>query len=265
MKKCPRCNHELNDDDKFCPHCGLDLEGRYKPIKQRNKSMTYLLYVIIFFSFFTIPILYTRLLTNFVNNVTETSSEKIDLPKIENSDATSVLATFDTVADFQNQFSNIDDIIVSIHSYEKSLPSEYQFDKSYKIQVLDNYDIRYSFKYTTKINDDFSLVISKECNRSQSYDNETYTLEKENMTEFKSLLFNDDEMKVIENLVGEQSSIQDVMNQFSKRETEFESKKKKLGHYGIGNYNDDASFVVNRYQETYTSKLTYTRQSQNHI
>ena len=265
MKKCPRCDHDLNDNDKFCPHCGLDLDGRYQPIKKKNKAMTYLLAVIIFFSLFTIPLLYSRLLENYIDDVTISSDEKVDLPKVQNATATSVIASFDTLADFQNQFSNVDDIIVSIHAYEKTLPSTYTFNKSYKIQVLDNYDIRYTLSYTTNIQEHLSLSIKKECNRSQTYDNETYTLNKDNITSFDGLLLNDDEKNIVESLVGQQKDIDDVLNKFAKRKDEFETKKEKLGHYGIGNYNDDASFVVNRYQNVYTSKLTYTRQSKNHI
>ena len=53
MKKCPRCGHELKDDENFCSHCGLDLRNHYHR-KPNNKAMTYLLYVIIFFSFITV-------------------------------------------------------------------------------------------------------------------------------------------------------------------------------------------------------------------
>ena len=49
MKKCPRCGHEVNNNEKYCPHCGLDLQERYRAIKPKNKAMTYLLYVIIIY------------------------------------------------------------------------------------------------------------------------------------------------------------------------------------------------------------------------
>lgn len=152
MKKCPRCGYEVKDDEKYCPHCGLDLQVRYRPIKPKNKSMTYLLYVIILFSFITIPLLYGRILSDIGSSMNEIGDEKTKLPAIVDEEPTKILANYDTLADFKNQFSNVDGIVQSIADYEKTLFAihDYTFDKDYKIQVLDNYNIYYDFTYTTK-------------------------------------------------------------------------------------------------------------------
>ena len=116
MKKCPRCGHELKDDENFCSHCGLDLRNHYHR-KPNNKAMTYLLYVIIFFSFITIPVLYSRILSGMTGYETIQQNEKVALPAIEG-EATALIASYDTLADFQNQFSNVDSIVENIQQYE---------------------------------------------------------------------------------------------------------------------------------------------------
>lgn len=159
MKKCPRCGSEIKDDEKYCPHCGLDLQDRYRPIKQKNKSMNYLLYVIIFFSFIIIPLLYSRILSEVGDSFTQSTGQSVELKDVIDETPTSLLASFDTLADFKNQFTNVDQIVNSITQKENELFAKgtYSFDKSYYIQVLDNYDILYRFIYTVQINDQLSL------------------------------------------------------------------------------------------------------------
>lgn len=79
MKKCPRCGFEVKDDEKYCPHCGLDLQGRYRPIKKKNKAMTYLIYVIIIFSFILVPLIYSRILNNVLDIPEIMDEEKVAL------------------------------------------------------------------------------------------------------------------------------------------------------------------------------------------
>ena len=47
-------------------------------------------------------------------------NEKIALPAIEG-EATALIASYDTLADFQNQFTNVDGIVEKIQQYEDSL------------------------------------------------------------------------------------------------------------------------------------------------
>lgn len=267
MKKCPRCGYEVKDDEKYCPHCGLDLQVRYRPIKPKNKSMTYLLYVIILFSFITIPLLYGRILSDIGSSMNEIGDEKTKLPAIVDEEPTKILANYDTLADFKNQFSNVDGIVQSIADYEKTLFAihDYTFDKDYKIQVLDNYNIYYDFTYTTKINEHVTLSIERYYDRAHQYNEEKIVFKKDNAQSFDELFLTDEQKALFETYSGPQTVTNQLMDDFAKRQDEFESKKKTLGHYGIGNYKGESSFVVHRYQKTYYSVLTYTHSLKDYI
>lgn len=259
MKKCPRCGYDIKDDEKFCPHCGLDLQDRYRPIKQKNKSMTYLLYVIIFFSFITIPLLYSRFLNDVSQNLNQTSDKKTELKEIVDKNPTSLLASFDTLADFKKQFNNVDSIVDSISQKENELlaKGDYVFDKSYSIQVLDNYDILYRFIYTAEINDQLSIEIERKYDRSHTYNTEIVTLKKTGAKTFDELLITKEERALMTSFTGDENVTEKLISDFSKRQEEFEKKKKTLGHYGMGNYDGQSSFVAHRKGENYYSELKY--------
>ena len=225
MKKCPRCGYEVKDDEKYCPHCGLDLQVRYRPIKPKNKSMTYLLYVIIFFSFITIPLLYGRILSDIGSSMNEIGDEKTKLPAIVDEEPTKILANYDTLADFKNQFSNVDGIVQSIADYEKTLFAihDYTFDKDYKIQVLDNYNIYYDFTYTTKINEHVTLSIERYYDRAHQYNEEKIVFKKDNAQSFDELFLTDEQKALFETYSGPQTVTNQLMDDFAKRQDEFES------------------------------------------
>ena len=46
---------------------------------------------------------------------------------------------------------------------------------------------------------------------------------------------------------------------------EFDTKKKTLGHYGLGNYNGRSSFVAHRQGESYYSELVYNHEVKDYI
>ena len=56
-----------------------------------------------------------------------------------------------------------------------------------------------------------------------------------------------------------------MMQDFKERQKEFEEKKERLGHYGMGNYDGQSSFVVYRRDQSYYSKLTYVHTPQDYI
>ncbi|WP_028042901.1 zinc ribbon domain-containing protein [Candidatus Stoquefichus massiliensis] len=262
MKKCPRCGFEVKDDEKYCPHCGLDLQDRYRPIKQKNKAMNYLLYVIIFFSFIIIPLLYSRILSEVGDGLTQTTGQAVELKEVVNETPTSLLASFDTLADFKNQFTNVDQMVNSITEKENEIFAKgaYSFDKSYNIQVLDNYNILYRFIYTVQINDQLSLQIERKYDRSHTYNTEIISLKKTGAKNFDGLFLTDEEKAIMKQYTGEEKVTDQLIDEFSKRQDEFETKKKTLGHYGMGNYEGQSSFVAHRKGESYYSELKYTHE-----
>lgn len=260
MKRCPRCGHELEKDEQFCPHCGLDLRSRYRPIRKQNKPMTILLYGIILIFLIAVPLLYSRFLSHLSSDITQLNKEKVELPAMTEEEPAYIIGAYDSLDLFHDQFSNVDSIVNSIQDYEKTLTKngEYSLDKNYAIQVLDNYNIYYTFRYTLNLDENLTLTITRQYDRAHTEDNETIVLRKNNVYSFDELFLTDDELALLESFTGKQSIINELINDFSQRKDEFNSKKETLGHYGIGSYNGKSSFVAHRKDNTYYSEITYS-------
>ena len=108
MRKCPRCQQDVKDTDKYCPHCGLDLQRQYRPIqrKPKNRMIGLMFNLILCMSLFIIPLLYTHFLGQMNQELIYNRNEG-SLPGIRDTQPTSVLYTFDTLSDYQNQFDNV--------------------------------------------------------------------------------------------------------------------------------------------------------------
>ena len=266
MRKCPRCGHDVREDDKFCPHCGLDLRGDYRPIKPKHKQSMLMFYILVFFFFAAIPLLYTFVFDKLMP-ATGLPSETMALPAISEKQPTRIIGQYDTLSGFQSEFNNVDDIIERINAYEEKISQngKYTFDKAYVIQVLDNYNIYYKLTYTTKINDSLSVVVEREFDRAHQYNDENIKFKKTGIKDFDHLFFNQEEMEIVYSLTGQQTTSQELMERFKSREKEFNEKKKSLGHYGIGEYDGQSSFVVYRYGDDYQSELTYASAQKDYI
>lgn len=268
MKKCPRCGHELKNNENFCSHCGLDLRRQYRHHQSNNnKAMTYLLYVIVFFSFITIPLLYSRVLGEMAGtHDTIQQNEQVSLPEI-NGEATGIIASYDTLADFQNQFSNVDGIVTNIKNFEDSLAEKKQgtWSKAYQIQIADNYNIYYELTYQLEMPDHTIIKIHRSFDRAHSYNDEKIMFVKNDITTFNDLFLTEDQENLLLTFTGKQETTSRLMNNFKKRQDEFEKKKETIGHYGLGNYDGQSSFVVYRKDKTYSSQLTYVHTPESYI
>ena len=69
-------------------------------------------------------------------------------------------------------------------------------------------------------------------------------------------MLNDEEVTFIQNYTDNDTLLDPVLNEFGLRKEEFELKKDGLGHFGIGTYHDNASFVVKKYGDVFTSIYT---------
>lgn len=270
MKKCPRCNYEVNDEDKYCPHCGLDLQRQYQPIQNNKKPrfpMNLLLCGIVLLAFIGAPLLYSQFLDDLSQEISIAQTDRTQLPAYIDRDATSLIQSFDTLADYNQKYSNVSEYVTNIQNYEQSLlqKGNYQFDKQYIIQVLNNYNVLYKLVYTTKISDQYEMTIVKEFDRAHSYNRETTTLKKLNAHSFEELIFNDEDKSIINTFIDDQSTIDKIVQEFSLRKDEFNAKKEKLGHYGLGTYQEHASFVVYRYGTLYESELEYQKESKEYL
>ena len=183
--------------------------------------MTYLLYVIIFFSFITIPLLYSRILSGMTGYETIQQNEKIALPAIEG-EATALIASYDTLADFQNQFTNVDGIVEKIQQYEDSLAQKQEgsWTKSYVIQITDNYNIYYDLTYQVAVDEHTTLQIERSFDRAHSYNDEKITMIKNDITTFESLFLSDSQQQLFQKFSGSQDTTTQLMNDFQKRQDE---------------------------------------------
>lgn len=271
MKKCPRCHYDITDEDKYCPHCGLDLQRQYRPIhknnKKRNIPTTLLLYGLILFAFICVPLLYSQILSGLTGELTTLDESHTQLPAVADTEPRLILQTFDTLADYKEKYSNVSEYVTRIQDYEKNLSEKLDstFDKKYSIQVLDNYNVLYQLQYTSKISDQYEITIVREYDRAHTYNNEITTLKKKNAGTFEELLFNDEEKNMINRFVDDSSTIDKLIDEFSKREDEFNAKKETLGHYGLGTYHNQASFVVHRYGNIYQSELKYEKEVKDYL
>ena len=270
MKECPRCGYKITDEDKYCPHCGLDLQRQYKPLQSKKaKSTNYLLYVLILFSFVSIPLLYSQVLNNLTQNLPlpQQTQNTSQLPNMIEAEPTALLQSFDTLADYKQKYSNVSSFISNIENYEKSLfeKGNNTFQKEYSIQVLNNYNVLYRLVYTTTISDQYEIKIVKEYDRAHNYNREIISLRKHKAQLFEELLLNEEEKQMINNYIGNQQAIDKVIQAYSLRKEEFRDKKEKIGHYGLGTYQDNISFVVYRYHDTYQSELKYQKEIKDYL
>ncbi|MCD7808764.1 MAG: zinc-ribbon domain-containing protein [Erysipelotrichaceae bacterium] len=256
MKKCPRCGKEINEGEKYCPHCGLDLDSGYRPEKKHSKLRLYGPWILIFIGIFGMMFYQSFMLSS---SLTSTTSETSTLEEISDDNATYIIASYDTLADFQNAYSNASDYVNDIVAYEETL-SDYIFNKSYSITVYDNYNIAFELTYSVSINDNLTLKINRSYDRAHSYNDETITLKKTGLSSFAELLLTDDELAIIQNYHSDTSVIETLMSNITAREDEFESKKETLGHYGMGEYEDGSSYVIHRQDTGYyiTVKDSFT-------
>ena len=256
MKRCPRCEKEVEEHLNYCPNCGLDLTN----VKKEKKPNRLLSIILIIFLLAT-PFLYSTLFDSLTNGITSNNNE---LGEYKDESITMITHQFDNLIDFNSTYTNVSSYVQGINAYEDTLKM-YDFEKDYNIIVLNNNNIIYQLTYSTKINDFYDLIIVREFDRIHSYNNQTITLKKNNQTEFKDLLLNDEELMMINSFINNKEDVKSIVDEFSLRENEFNDIKETIGHYGMGSYKDDLSFVVERYDLTYTSSLKVKEEVKDYI
>lgn len=258
MKKCPRCQHDVQNHDKFCPYCGLDLSASL-PKKRKKKSPKSNKMNILFLVFvLAIPYLYNAIASNDsgVSNLLN-QLESSELGEYTNKDAYMVVGQFDNLSDFNAKYTNVSQYVNGIVAYENQLQTDNNiYNKEYIILVLDNNEVVFHLEYTTRIDEVHELTIIREFNREHTYNKQEVIFKKENQTSFDELLLNENEISLIKNYTNKDTVLEPAVNEFSLRKDEFELKKDGLGHFGIGTYHDEASFVVKKYGDVYTSIYT---------
>lgn len=256
MKKCPRCKKEIRDNEKFCHHCGFDM--RRSQAKSHNKKMML---------FFLVPFLviagtgyFMRYFDNIARELGQIGKVELELLEVAEYAPTYITKTFYSLEEFDNQFSNVDSVVEGILEFKDTLSKDglYEVVSSYKIELLDNFNVYYHLYYDIQINDHLTLNVYKTFDRLNLVNDEVYTFKTANTNEFNDLLLNEEELDAVTSFVKGKEVTTRLVNEFKDRNDEFEYKKDSLGHYGIGNYEGSYSFVVYKDNDSYYSKLKYT-------
>ncbi len=82
---------------------------------------------------------------------------------------------------------------------------------------------------------------------------------KKNLKAFEELLLTEEEKKLLNTYIQDDLTLNKALEEFSTRKEDFEKKKEKLGHYGMGVYHDCISYVVERYDQQYQVKIKYSK------
>nr|WP_164124674.1 zinc ribbon domain-containing protein [uncultured Sharpea sp.] len=195
--KCPRCHHDVRQEDHFCPYCGYDL--------------------------------------------------------VEESKTRTKLYSFDSIASFKKNVSNADVFLEPINNYTTALNSQYQtqFDAQASFVIYSDYDVHINLVEKAHLSNNEFLTINRSYDRKQD-DEITTSYTKSHLSHFDELTLK--EREKISTFVPVQT-YDALVNKLLKQKDVFEDKKDKIGHYGIGAYNKDASLVIYQDGEYYKSTL----------
>lgn len=246
MNKCPRCKKEVNKNDKFCPHCGYDLKQRGVRFKWIN--------VILLLSFFVIPALYVFVLGDIDYLYNNQSNDVVVLKDVQETNTLAVAYHFNDLESFNKKIKQGQSFSDEIHLYENELKEKMgmDFTSSYIIQVYNNYEIAFELNYTFKINNKTNILVNKIYTRSKSIDQEEYILEQKGLKDIKDIEFDE----IIQKLITDKNVL-NIKDDLLKREDEFNKKKKYIGHFGFGEYQDKVSLVVYKDGKQFKSVLKY--------
>ena len=228
MRKCPRCDHEVNEQDRYCPHCGFDLQRRYVNMNRRKPS--FLPYILILLAFAFLPLLYSYAfegITSSLGGLNTVEKKEGELPEVQDVVPTRVLTEYDTLADFSSHYTNVSAYINDIENYEKALhdKGDYIFDKEYIIQIYDNYNVAFQMTYTVSLSDQYDLKVVKMFDRKKTVDKEEVTFVKKNLKAFEELLLTEEEKKLLNTYIQDDLTLNKALEEFSRKE-DFERKKK---------------------------------------
>ena len=257
MRKCPRCQKDVGNLDKYRPHCGLDLSASL-PDRKKSSPFSNIFRIIVFIGLLALPFFATELLSieGNISNILG-DEETSELGEYTNKEAQLIVGQFDNLTDFNAKYSNVSEYVDGIVDYENTLALDgNSYNKEYIILVLDNNEIVFHLEYSARIDETHELTIIREFSRTHAYNKQEVIVKKENQASFDELMLNDEEVTFIQNYTDNDTLLDPVLNEFGLRKEEFELKKDGLGHFGIGTYHDNASFVVKKYGDVFTSIYT---------
>ena len=249
--KCPRCHHDVRQEDHFCPYCGYDLKKSAK-----ITPFQYPLFPLLLIVFLVVVLPIASSIYSTVNILQDDleNAATFSIKPVEESKTRTKLYSFDSIASFKKNVSNADVFLEPIDNYTTTLNSQYQtqFDAQASFVIYSDYDVHINLVEKAHLSNNEFLTINRSYDRKQD-DEITTSYTKSHLSHFDELTLKDEREK-ISTFVPVQT-YDALVNKLLKQKDVFEDKKDKIGHYGIGAYNKDASLVIYQDGEYYKSTL----------
>lgn len=275
MKKCPNCQKEVSDHAKQCPYCGSPLEG-YQPITRNKKRRSpFLGYALLALIMVLAPLFLPMVMSGSTGKESYVPNEQVTLGALKevDKDREKIEYIFDSPKEFASKIKGGNKYTDKITNFEKELKET--IDKHDKAVMNPSYEI-----YVTKANNIFFyLTYDIEINKKQTmtlhfeYDITGRTNEV-NITSYIHGFKDFESMKIVEDRYALYPEILTLINgnkkqqlftktseSFNKLEKDFESRKDRLGNYGVGvseeSKSDQFRIRILSREDTYTLKLSY--------
>ncbi|HBZ88918.1 MAG TPA: hypothetical protein DEO81_05995, partial [Erysipelotrichaceae bacterium] len=103
--KCPRCHHDVRQEDHFCPYCGYDLKKSAK-----ITPFQYPLFPLLLIVFLVVVLPIASSIYSTVNILQDDlgNAATFSIKPVEESETRTKLYSFDSIASFKKNVSNAD-------------------------------------------------------------------------------------------------------------------------------------------------------------
>ena len=241
--KCPHCHNEVKEDARYCPHCGYHLQEKQASIPIYRYVIGAIAIVVFIFYTLTMTMLNQYFIKPQISHTIGTLSKE-----------GTFLKSYDSLQSFNKAFDNANQFISPIQDYTKSLSKYYHlsFQTSYHFRYYSNDNLKVTITNKAHIAKNVSLTIVREYDRTKTYDEETYTLTKNNCHQFEDLKMKELSPYILK--MTSKKTYTKLVEAFKKKHSLF-NQKKSLGHYGVGVYQEEGSLVYYPDGQSYRSEF----------
>ena len=252
--KCPRCHHDVRQEDHFCPYCGYDLKNRAKITPFQYPLLPLLLIV---FLVVVLPIASSIYSTVNILHDDLQDAATFTIKPVEENETRGKLYSFDSIASFQKNVGNADDFLEPINNYTTTLNKQYatKFTAQASFVIYSDYDVRINLVEKAHLSDTELLTINRIYDRKQE-DEQTISYTKSHLSHFDELTLGNERERISTFMPVQ--TYDALVTKMIKQKDVFEEKKDRIGHYGIGAYLKNASLVIYQDGDYYKSTLRIT-------
>lgn len=252
--KCPRCHHNVRQEDHFCPYCGYDLKNHTK-----FTPLQYPLFPLLLIVFLVVVLPIASSIYSTVNVLQDDLQNTgiFTIKPVEESETRTKLYSFDSIASFKKNVSNADAFLEPIDNYTTTLNNQYasHFNAKASFVIYSDYDVNINLVETARLSDNELLTINRIYDRKKD-DEITTSYTKSHLSHFDELTLENEREKISTYIPVQ--TYDALVQKLLKQKDVFEEKKDRIGHYGIGAYLKNASLVIYQDGDYYKSTLRVT-------